>query len=124
MAQEGLTLDSGALIAHEKGNRFMAAVLKRALTRNAILTVPAPVLAQVWRGNSARIAMLLKACIIETFDELAARQTGRLLGESRTSDVVDGAVVVSALKRQDSVVTSDPGDIERLAAGRLTVVPL
>jgi predicted nucleic acid-binding protein len=121
---DGLTLDSGALIAYEKGDRQVSTLLKVALEDDIALTVPAPVLAQVWRGNSARVARLLQGCIVENFDDAAARETGRLLGQSHTSDIVDGAVVVSALRRKDKIITSDPEDIERLAAGRLRIVPL
>ena len=65
----GLTLDSGALIAAEKRVRRFLAIWAAALERGARVTVPAVVLAQVWRGNSPAIARLLPACSIEDMDE-------------------------------------------------------
>ena len=48
--------------------------------------------------------------------ETEAHEAGRLLGKSRTSDVVDAAVVAAALRHHAAILTSDPADIERLAA--------
>ena len=112
----GLTLDSGALIAADKGTARWRAIWKEEAERGALVTVPAAVLAQVWRGNSPRIALLLQACEIEVLDERAAKKVGALLAKSRTSDVVDAAVVLGAADRGDRIVTSDPEDIERLIA--------
>jgi predicted nucleic acid-binding protein len=112
---EGLTLDTGALIAAEKRDRRLWSVLKEASARRATITVPAVVLAQAWRGNSPMIARLLPACVVEDFDELAAKRVGVLLSKSRRRpDVVDAAVVVGAGLRGDAIVTSDPDDIVRL----------
>lgn len=112
----GLTLDSGALIAAEKGTARWRAIWKEEAERGALVTVPAAVLAQGWRGNSPRIALLLQACEIEVLDERAAKKVGALLAKSRTSNVVDAAVVLGAADRGDRIVTSDPEDIERLIA--------
>jgi predicted nucleic acid-binding protein len=116
----GLTLDSGALIAAEKHVRRFLVIWAAALERGARITVPAVVLAQVWRGNSPAIARLLPACDIQDLDEPAAKLVGKLLARSRTADVIDAAVVVGAAARGDAIVTSDPGDIGRLviAVGR------
>jgi hypothetical protein len=110
----GLTLDSGALIAASRDDRRFWAFWKRSLQRAVPVTVPAPVLAQVWRGNHPLIARLLTACVVEPLDEIRARKVGELLASSRTSDVVDAAVVISAAGRGDAVVTSDGEDIDRL----------
>ena len=113
----GLTLDSGALIAAEKGDRRFWALWKEALQRGATVTVPAAVVAQVWRGNSAVIARVLQGCELEALSEELAKRIGRLLAVSRTIDVVDASVVVGAAARQDVVVTSDRRDIDRLVSG-------
>jgi predicted kinase len=113
----GLTLDSGALIAAEKGDRRFWALWKEALNRGATVTVPAAVLAQVWRGDSAVIARVLRGCEVEDLSEEGAKRVGRLLAASRTTDVVDASVVVGAAARRDVVVTSDRRDIERLVSG-------
>jgi hypothetical protein len=112
----GLTLDAGALIAYERGDDLVRAWLQEAFDRAAVPTVPSVVVAQTWRGGrQARIARLLQACHVEDLDEPLAREAGMLLGRSGTSDVVDAVVVVSAGRRHDMVLTSDPDDIEVLA---------
>ena len=118
----GLTLDAGALIAFDKADARMRALLTTAAGRAVELTVPSLVVAQVWRGPSPRIARLLQSCVIEeTLDAATARVIGRLLAASRTSDVVDAVVVYGAIRRGDTIATSDPVDIDRLidAAHRL-----
>jgi hypothetical protein len=112
----GLTLDSGALIAAEKGTARFRAIWKEAVERSAVVTVPVDVISQVWRGNSPTIARILNACEIETLDEARAKRIGALLAKSKTSDVVDAAVVLGASDRGDAIVTSDPEDVQRLLA--------
>lgn len=113
----GLTLDTGALIAAERGDRRFWAFWKEALRREVEVTVPAPVLAQVWRGGrEARLAMLIGGCRVESLNAALAKQTGVLCGRSGTADVVDAFVVVSAGSRRDDILTSDPDDIQRLAS--------
>jgi hypothetical protein len=115
LTPSGLTLDTGALIAADKDSAIMAALVKTAVQRRSPMTVPAPVLAQAWRKNNPKIALLLKACRITALDEGVARAVGNLLAEAGGSDIVDAAVVLGASSRGDSVVTSDREDIERLA---------
>jgi hypothetical protein len=52
----GLTLDSGALIAAEKASLRFRAIWKERQERGRPVTLPAVVLAQVWRGNRPVIA--------------------------------------------------------------------
>ncbi|HEY6478358.1 MAG TPA: twitching motility protein PilT [Polyangia bacterium] len=110
----GLTLDSGALIAAEKGNRRFWALWKEALDRGVTVTVPAAVVAQVWRGNAVVVARVLLGCEVEDLTEERAKRVGRLLAASRTADVVDASVVAGGVARRDAIVTSDRRDIERL----------
>lgn len=112
----GLTLDAGGLIAAEKHDRSFYVIWKEALERRARVTVPAAVLAQVWRGNSPTIARLLPSCWIEDLDEDTAKAIGVLLAKTRRSDVVDAAVVLGAASRGDAIVTSDRADIDPLIA--------
>jgi predicted nuclease of predicted toxin-antitoxin system len=82
-----------------------------------MVTIPTPVLAQAWRGNSPIIARLMKVALADDgFDVKTARRVGELLGKSRTTDVVDAIVVLGAAARGDSIVTSDPQDIGRLVS--------
>ena len=79
--------------------------------------VPAPVLAQAWRGGSrqASLSRLLALCDVEPMTEAIARQVGVLVGKSGHDDVVDVAVAEGAIRRKDAVVTSDPDHIRRIA---------
>lgn len=79
------------------------------------MTVPVVVLAQAWRGGPQQnVSRLLKGCQMIDTDELMS-QAGTLCATAGTSDVVDALVVVIALRYRAAVVTSDPGDIGRLA---------
>jgi hypothetical protein len=114
----GVVLDSGALIAFERGDRGVVALVARALERGAPLAVPAGVVAQTWRNGArhARLVRLLAAPIAEVvaLNDHAARAVGQLLGVSGTTDVVDAAVVWCARTRGMAVVTSDPDDLRRI----------
>jgi hypothetical protein len=112
----GLTLDAGALSAAEKGSRAFWALWKSALAVGATVTIPAAVLAQVFRGNSAALNRIVKAAEVEALDEAGARRIGARLGQRKGRDVVDAAVVIGAAARGDAIVTSDRGDLQRLIA--------
>src|SRR4051812_5561498 len=112
----GLTLDAGALIAAEKRSARFWAIWKERQDRRLRVTLPTVVLAQVWRGNSPIIARIQHACRLEFFDTIQARKVGELLAKSRTADIVDAVVVLGAADREDTIVTSDREDIERLVA--------
>ncbi|MBI4822550.1 MAG: twitching motility protein PilT [Deltaproteobacteria bacterium] len=113
----GLTLDSGALIAAERGDRSFWALWKEAELRDSEVTVPSPVVAQSFRGpRSAVISRVLRSCVVEPLNDELARRVGIVCGESRTADIVDAAVVVSASQRGDDILTSDPNDLAHLIA--------
>ena len=112
----GLTLDTGALIAVDRGDGWVGAFLESALARNAAITVPAPVVAQAWRSDrNVRMARLLRRCLLEPMQDDLAFRIGGLLSASGTADVVDAMVMLTASFRGDSVVTDDPRDFERWA---------
>jgi hypothetical protein len=114
----GLTLDAGALIALERNDRRIVALLARALHHGWALVVPAGVVGQVWRDGKrqARLARLLASeeIEIEALDDRRAREAGQLCGVRGTADVIAASVVLGARARGHRIVTSDPGDLERL----------
>ena len=57
----------------------------------------------------------MNACFVEPLDEALAKSAGELCGKAKVADVVDAAVVASAARRGDTVLTSDPRDLRRLA---------
>jgi hypothetical protein len=114
----GVTYGSGALIAAERGERRMWARHRALLVRRVVPVVPAPVMAQCWRGTprQAQLARLLAGCQIDPLDDTRARATGTLAGRAGISDIVDACVVEGALRRQDLVISSDEGDLNAIAA--------
>lgn len=122
-----VVLDAGALIALERGDGRMTALLEEALRVATRFYVPAGVLAQVWRDGSrqARLAQFLKAPEVEVvpLSTARAKASGELCGLCGTRDVVDASVVVNARELKCAVVTSDAGDLTRLDP-RLTLFDL
>ena len=111
----GITYDTGALIAAERGERRVWALHRRALERGVVPSVPAGVLAQGWRGGpQPQMSRFLAGCRFEDLDEPRARSAGAACSLAGTSDIVDAAVVVGAAARDDLVVTSDASDLSRL----------
>jgi predicted nucleic acid-binding protein len=111
----GLTLDAGALIAYERGDERVRALLAIAVDDALAVDVPAGALAQVWRGGprQARLARLLAGHEVQVpaLDEQAARAVGVLCGQSGHHDIVDVHVALHAMETGHHVVTSDPDDI-------------
>jgi hypothetical protein len=114
----GVTYDAAALVAADRGERRSWARHRALLALREIPTVPAPVVAQVWRGGSrqARLSRLLVGCNVEPLDDPQARRVGELLAKARSTDIVDGTVAEGALRRRDLVVSSDAKDLTSLAA--------
>src|ERR1700688_8398 len=105
----GVTYDTGALVAAERNDRRMWALHAALLAEGVVPVVPAPVLAEAWRGGSrqASLARLLVLCEVEPMSEEQAREVGVLAGKAAHHDVVDVTVVEGAIRRHDAVVTSD-----------------
>lgn len=125
MSADGLTYDTGALIAAERDDRLMWSLHRAALAHGVLPTVPAGVLAEAWRGGpQAQMSRVLKGCQIEPLSETQARAVGVLAGRSGLSDTVDLAVAEGALRRNDAVVTSNRTHIEQVAdaIGRRPVI--
>jgi hypothetical protein len=114
----GITYDTGALIAADRAERRIWARHRALLALREVPTVPAPVVAQSWRGggSQALLARLLAGCDVEALDDGQARAVGSLATRAATTDVVDACVVEGALRRHDLVVGSDPGDLQAIAA--------
>jgi hypothetical protein len=127
LSVRGLILDAGALVhveGHPRGRVYWAC--RDALESGAPALLPAVVLAQVWRASSrqAPVSMLRRMCRTVPFTEDMAEAVGRLLAMSGSADVVDAAVVVTAISHGCAVLTSDPGDLRKLADAAGVRIPL
>lgn len=112
----GVTYDTGALIAAERNDRRMWALHAGLLAEEVAPVVPAPVLAEAWRGGprQANLVRLLTMCTVEGLTEDQARTVGVLVGRSGHDDIVDVTVVEGALRRGHAVVTSNREHIEKV----------
>ena len=123
----GVTLDTGALIAIERGDRRLQAIIDEAAIAGAEIAVPAGVVARAWRGSArqARLSrfLALDAVICVPLDEPEARAAGALCGRAGTADIVDASVALCARARGHAAVTGDPQDLAALDP-RLTLVVL
>jgi len=123
----GATLDSGALIAFERGGVRMLALVERAMRHGVRLAVPAGVVAQTWRegARQARLSRLLRAPLAEIvpLDDLTARAVGVLCDRARTADVIDVSVVVCARQRGHRVVSDDADDLRAIDPTLAVVSP-
>jgi predicted nucleic acid-binding protein len=123
----GVTLDTGGLIALDRNDRRVIALLARAGEIGARITLPATVLAQAVRhpAKQARLSRLARQPTTQLvpLDGSDATQVGLLLASSRGADIVDAHVVICARRNGEPIVTSDPEDLARLDP-RARLIPL
>jgi hypothetical protein len=114
----GLTLDSGALIGYERNDRSVIVQIKAALQTGIDVTVPAAALAEAWRGGprAARMAQVLRSCVITETDEDQALKAGEAIANVPGAGTLDALVMASAAMRGDRVLTGDFQDLSRLRA--------
>ncbi|HWL45397.1 MAG TPA: PIN domain-containing protein [Ilumatobacter sp.] len=119
-----LCLDTGALIAIERGDGRVRAAIDAARRDGHEVYVPAGAIAQAWRGGSGRqveLARFLKRGQHHEVDLDAgsARAVGELCSRVGVADVVDAHVALVARLHDARVVTSDPDDIARFPGIRI-----
>jgi predicted nucleic acid-binding protein len=114
----GVTFDTGALIGLERRRaRAMHAAFLAGAERR-LITVPAVVIAEWWRGGAV-LSRLRGAIQIEPIDETIAKLAGEALawlGRRAGVDAsltIDAIVMASAARRGDVVYTSDVHDLRR-----------
>lgn len=108
-------LDAGALIAIDKRDRKVGAML-RVLQREGIpVRTSAAVVAQVWRDGRRQVnlARLLPGIDVAALDDAGAKRIGELLRSNKSTDVVDAHVALLA-PADGTVLTSDDGDLRSL----------
>ena len=127
----GATFDAGGLMALDRNDRRVLALVARAAERGMRITIPATALAQAMRNpaRQARLARLIRQAGTDLFalNGPDATAAGLLLARTATADVVDAHVVVCARRAGQAVVTSDAADlsssIRLLVAGARASAP-
>jgi hypothetical protein len=112
-------LDAGALIAIDKRDRRVGAMLQLLQLRGIALWTSSAAVAQVWRDGKkqANLARALAGIDVRALAPPDDRHTGELLGSAHATDVVDAHVALLATD-DDDVLTSDPADLRRLLDAR------
>ncbi|HYO81745.1 MAG TPA: PIN domain-containing protein [Bryobacteraceae bacterium] len=113
--------DAGVLVSADKNDRRAWAEHKARLEAGIAPSVPSPVVAQVSRSpQQAQLRRFLTGCAVVPLGATEAHEAGRLLGKTKTADVVDAVVVTVAVHQNGIILTSDPEDLKRLvrACGR------
>jgi hypothetical protein len=112
-----VVLDAGALIAIERGNREMIAIIERERLNGRSAITCGGIVGQVWRGGrhrQARLAQVLRGLEISPIDRLLGARAGELLREAHQSDVIDSALVCIS-RDGDEIYTSDASDLKALS---------
>ena len=115
----GITFDAGGLIALDRNHRQVLTLIARAAEQGLRITIPAAALAQAMRSpaRQARLSRLIRQSNTDliSLDGPDATAAGLLLSRTGTTDVVDAHVIVCARRAGQTVITSDPGDLRRIA---------
>jgi predicted nucleic acid-binding protein len=115
-----LVLDSGGLSRLSQRNRRAAALIA-ALRAEGLWppVVPTVVLSESTAGTArtdANVNRLLKSCEVDpVVAEAKARRAGQLRASARRGSAID-ALVVALAEPGSTVMTSDPDDLDALAA--------
>lgn len=114
--KDGITFDTGALIALERRSQRARKILERATELKVRITVPSAVLTEWWRGRSDVRDAILAAVRVEPLSAPVAKLAGEALASVREATPIDAIVMASAAQRGDVVYTSDVDDLQKLAA--------
>jgi predicted nucleic acid-binding protein len=108
-------LDSGALIAAERGKARALRFFRLAEIGAAKLLVPFPVIAEWWRGRTDdRDDLLAMSEVVASVD--AAKAAGVALAKLEGALAIDAIVLATAALIDGIVLTSDPDDFRRLSS--------
>jgi len=112
--KNGLTFDTGALIALERRGPRARRIVERATEEKIRITVPSAVITEWWRGRTDARQYIVAAVRIEPLSETLAKIAGEALAAVKGSTAIDAIVMASAAQRGDLVYTSDIDDLEKL----------
>lgn len=118
--KQGVTFNTGALIAVERRRERARKVFERLREQDVLVTVPLPVIGEWWRGRTDWREKILASVLVESLTLEMVKLAGEALAGvpvPRGGDapsLVDAIVMASAASRGDVVYTSDVDDLERL----------
>jgi predicted nucleic acid-binding protein len=122
-----ITLDAGALIAIDRNNRRVLAMLARSRESGTRVSIPATALAQAVRDPRRQARLMKLARQAETdiipLDDDDAVAVGRILAATGTADLADAHVVLCAWRASRRIMTSDPRDLAAIDQ-TLTLIPV
>ncbi len=122
MAQ-GITFDTGALIALERNRSGIAKVYRAAREQRRVITVPTVVVAEWVREGAGERAreILLRSMIVQELTRDLAEKAGHVIGHVRgirpDKGTIDAIVMTSAWLRGDTIFTSDMRDLNHIKQG-------
>jgi predicted nucleic acid-binding protein len=116
MTIRGITLDTGALVAIERGKQRGNHLLELAKRRLAVLSVPVPVVTEWWRGRTDVRDRILDVVNVEPLSLAVAKSAGVAIARVPKATALDAIVMAFAASRGDVVLTGDADDLERLRA--------
>jgi predicted nucleic acid-binding protein len=113
--RNGITFDTGALIALERRGQRVRKILERATEQKVRITVPAAVVTEWWRSRNDIRERILAGVRVEPLSESLARLAGEALAAVKGATAIDAIVMASAAQRGDIVYTADVADLGKLA---------
>lgn len=114
--KNGITFDTGALIALERRSQRARKVLERAAEQKVRITVPAAVITEWWRSRNDIRERILAGVRVEPLSESLAQVAGEALAAIKGATAIDAIVMASAAQRGDVVYTADVADLAKLAS--------
>jgi predicted nucleic acid-binding protein len=113
--KNGITFDTGALIALERRGQRARKVLERATEQKVRITVPAAVITEWWRSRNDIRERILAGVRVEPLSESVAKVAGEALAAVKGTTPIDAIVMASAAQRGDIVYTADVSALAKLA---------
>src|SRR3954469_14889671 len=114
--KNGITFDTGALIALERRGQRIRKVLERATEQKVRITVPAAVITEWWRSRNDVRERILAGVRVEPLSESLAKVAGEALAAIKGATPIDAIVMASAAQRGDVVYTTDVSDLANLTS--------
>lgn len=111
---QGVTFDTGVLIALERRQSRALQIHKRLGERGVPVHVPWIVVAEWWRGRTEVRETVLRSLEVELPTLMLAQLAGVALARVTTATTIDAIVMASAALRGDVVYSGDVTDLEKL----------